>query len=153
MSALSILLVAAVMAAAVYLDRKDKRRELVLSYCVGLVDEAIAIAEMKSVGIKRETVFQAARNWQKQAPEKLKDQVAADKFMQEAMVPARDIAHKMAKSHIFDVINGMPDGDFKKSISNLLCKSDVVDECIKIRIICSKINIPDPLRPFLYRFI
>ena len=153
MEALAILVVAAVMAWAVVLDRRDKRRELKLSLLVGIIDEGVAVAEIGSVAIKREAVFNAARSWQKQPPEDAKNQIKGDKFMHDALKPAREIAHQMAKGHIYKTIYGLCDGDVKSALQNLVAVRGVLDDCIRMRIICAKINIPDPLRPFLYRFL
>jgi len=152
--AVAVILVAVVLAVATYLDRQDKFKEMALSMAAGVVEEGIAVSEIQTLAIKREAVFEATKAWQKKAPEVMKNQVEADKFLQAAMVPAREIAHTTARNHIGSTVAAMPNSRLKSAIKRMLYHdSNTIDQVIKIRIVSAKINIPDPVKPFLYRFL
>lgn len=152
--AVAVTLVAVVLAVTTYLDRQDKFKEMALSLAAGMVEEGIAVSEIKTLPIKREAVINATKVWQKKAPEVLKDQIQAEKFLQDSMMPARDIAHTTARNHIGATLAGMPNSKLKAAVKRMLYHDETtLDQVIKIRIIAAKINIADPVKPFLYRYL
>lgn len=152
-TAASAAAVAVSVVSAVTMDRKDKDREMILSMSAGIIEEAIAISEVESLPIKRQAVVEATKSWQKQQPEILKDQIKADKFLAEALKPARYLALQKAVEHVQDTIHQMPKTFINAEVARLLGNKARLEQAIAIRITASKINIPDPVRPYLYRFL
>jgi hypothetical protein len=145
------LIIAVVIAIAVVLDRRDKKKENTVRIAVGIIDEAICYSEQKNFQAKREAVFNAAKIWRKNPPEVLKDEVMGNAFMMTAMQPVRDMAHNCAAAYIKDAIATMPDLSLSATVHDLVMSR--LDLCIRTRIVSAKMGTQDTIHMFLYRYV
>lgn len=149
MTALSILILTAVLLVKFSKDSKEARRKELLDLGLALIEEGIAYSEEKNKFNKVEAAHNAGLALKKQPVEVTKDPIASTRFFQSAMIPQRQISHNTAKDYIMKSIASTKDETIKQGLRTMI--EPVLDDAISMRIAAAKMGTLDPIKPLLYR--
>lgn len=149
MTAISILILAAIYLSKIIYDVKLTNKKKVIAYVSSLVDEAIASTEEQFKHMKVEAAHKAGMALRQQPVEITKDPIKSNEYFQAGMKPVREMCHDNAKKYITASMGYLKDGKFKSTVQAMILPC--IDDAIKMKIIGAKLGLADPIQSLTYR--